>query len=185
MRSECMVSLVGSVQASQGDNKVQHNKIQEKQGDESKKFAACHLSLLQKYPLGWSDFHVNWKKKDQQRRILSSNENNDRDEHYILVGMGWKELKKTRTKKMQTLRAEMLHCQKGNGVLGDQQAEYKAKKGKEKPGGRGKSWSNFVEQRKQERQKLVPYVNKKGKKRKSKNDVTVILKVDSERRYYI
>lgn len=26
---------------------------------------------------------------------------------------------KTRTKKMQTLRTEMLNCQKGNGVLGD------------------------------------------------------------------
>lgn len=79
----------------------------------------------------------------------------------------------------------MFYCQKGNGVLGDKQVEYKVKKGKEKFGGRGKSWSNFVEQRKQERQKLVFYVNKKGKKRKSKNDVIVILKVDSERRYYI
>lgn len=33
--------------------------------------------------------------------------------------MKWRELKKTGTKKMQTLRIEMLNCQKGNGVLGD------------------------------------------------------------------
>lgn len=69
---------------------------------------------------------------------------------------------------MQTLRIEMLNCQKGNGVLGDKQAEYKANKGREKPGGRGKSLCIFTEQRVQKRQKLVPDVNKKGKQRKRK-----------------
>lgn len=59
----------------------------------------------------------------------------------------------------------MFKDQKGNGVLGDKQADQKTKKGREKPRGRGKSLRTFEDYRHQKKtEKLVPDVNKKKNK---------------------
>ena len=52
------------------------------------------------------------KTLNYQRSKSSNRENSDEEEYHILAGMGWIELKQTRTEKTQALRAEVFNYQR-------------------------------------------------------------------------